>query len=74
MNIKHFPFLKIYDEICNRKFLTNFIHSFIPFAINNFIEGTREASPISVKGNMGINLLIKYLLSRDASVLLKEAL
>lgn len=41
MHVKHFPFLKIYDEISNRRFLTNFIGTFIPFAINNAIEGTK---------------------------------
>jgi hypothetical protein len=37
MNVKHFPFLKIYDEISNRKFLSHFIGAFIPFAVSNHI-------------------------------------
>ena len=74
MQIKHFPFLKIYDEISNRRFLNNFISAFVPFAVSNLIDGTRDVNPISVKGNMGLWLLFRYLTEREANVVIKEAL
>lgn len=74
MHIKHFPFLKIYDEISNRRFLSHFIGAFVPFAVSNHIEGTREISSISAKGNMALSLVFRYLIDREANVLIKEAL
>lgn len=74
MHIKHFPFLKIYDEINNLKFIKNFSESFIPFAVTNHIEGTHSINQITNKGNFSIYLLIKYLMDRDATAAIVEVL
>lgn len=74
MHIKHFPFLKIYDEISNIKFIKNFSESFIPFAVTNHIEGTQSTNHITNKGNFSIYLLIKYLIDRDATAAITEVL